>query len=385
MVTFNPYDPKTAFLLGAGQNLLQAGGWSPVPVSMGQALGAGLQGGMRSYRDAVIAQRAAQRQQLEEGLQNMQKARAEAQQRYLATLSEEQQLQAQAMGVDKYMAAAMKEPKAPSTRKAALPGGMVQDQEFVGGEWRNVGEPYARRDPFIQVQGTDEQGRPVTQLVPRADVMAQFTETPQAQEVAVAEERPGVRRVTVATGERKKPSKEQAVTEANMGAALQDLDTAQAILFTDEGQLDRVTAGSGMAAVPGTRGRTGYQALRRAVEVLLRMRTGAAAPASEVETYMSLYAPSPMDSDEAAQNKMNQLRRIFEDTTNLMTNQQFEYQGGDVPADLPAPTLEAGTGGGASIADMPDSQILAIPPASIQDMSQAERDALDARLRAMGY
>ena len=92
-----------------------------------------------------------------------------------------------------------------------------------------------------------------------------------------------------------------------------------------------------------------------------------------------------MDSDEAAQNKMSQLRRIFEDTTDLMTNRQFEYQGGDVPADLPAPTMEAGTGGGASIADMPDSQILAIPPASIQDMSQAERDALDARLRAMGY
>lgn len=46
------------------------------------------------------------------------------------------------------IAAAQAQEGAPETRKMSLPGGMVQDQELVGGEWRDVGEPYDRRDPL---------------------------------------------------------------------------------------------------------------------------------------------------------------------------------------------------------------------------------------------
>lgn len=42
-------DPKTLGLLGMAAPLLQAGGYSQTPTSMGQALGAGLQGGMSAY------------------------------------------------------------------------------------------------------------------------------------------------------------------------------------------------------------------------------------------------------------------------------------------------------------------------------------------------
>ncbi len=376
----NPYAIPMG-LMNAGIGLMQGAAPSPVPGAASRGFASAAQGLQQGLMQSL------QLNEMDRQRQAEQRAQAALAQMNLSPA-------VQALGQADPMAAlqvAAQRPAAPRaapTRKLSLAGGMVQDQELVGNEWQNVGDPYPRRDPFLQVQGVDEQGRPVTQIVPRADVMAQFTETPQSEDVAVVEQQPGVRRVTVATGQRKKPSKEQAVTEANMGAALQDLDTAQAILFNDQGQLDRKVASAGIAGLPGTRGRTGYQALRRSVEVLLRMRTGAAAPASEVDTYMSLYAPSPLDSNEAARNKMDQLRGIFEQTTDLMTNQQFEYQGGNVPGDLPTETQEAGVSGGgwdrsANLGKWTDEQILSTPQSAVRSMTAKQFDVFERRYRAL--
>jgi len=45
-------DPKTQGLLGLGQGLLQSSGWSPTPISTGQAMGQGLQSGLGAYTQA---------------------------------------------------------------------------------------------------------------------------------------------------------------------------------------------------------------------------------------------------------------------------------------------------------------------------------------------
>ena len=45
-------DPKTQGLLGLGQGLLQSSGWSPTPISMGQAMGQGLKSGLSAYTGA---------------------------------------------------------------------------------------------------------------------------------------------------------------------------------------------------------------------------------------------------------------------------------------------------------------------------------------------
>ncbi|MBN9497863.1 MAG: hypothetical protein J0H39_13990 [Alphaproteobacteria bacterium] len=58
-------DPKTAALLGFAAPLMQAGGWSAQPVSLGQALGAALQNGMASYGQYRQARRVGELQDLQ--------------------------------------------------------------------------------------------------------------------------------------------------------------------------------------------------------------------------------------------------------------------------------------------------------------------------------
>ena len=390
MVAFNPLDPNAAFLIGAGQGLLQAGGWSPAPVGFGQALGMGLQQGQGGYMAALRAQQMEQQRQIQEGMQRAQQARMAAQQRYLAQLPETEQTRAQAMGVEKYMASQMAAPKAPETRKFSLPGGMIQEQQFVGGQWQNVGEPYSRREPFIQVQGTDEQGRTVTQLVPRSDVVAQFSETPQTQQVAVAEQEPGVRRITVATGGKLTEAQRRAA-----GFASRMVQSSSDIEGLIEGganypALTQALAASGVPFTNFTLSPEEQQIIAAATEftrAFTRKESGAVIGADEVRDTMRSMFPVPGDSPETIAYK-NRLRQRVIDSVVSESGGLYEEQFApsvEVEKTTAAPTMEAGTAGAQSIEQMSDQQVLTIPPASVKNMSQAERDVLDARLKAMGY
>ncbi len=75
MVAFNPYDPRAAFLLGMGGDMMQAAGWQQMPVSFGQALGAGLRGGRQSMMEAVQMKRLQDAQKIEEGVQRARQAK----------------------------------------------------------------------------------------------------------------------------------------------------------------------------------------------------------------------------------------------------------------------------------------------------------------------
>ena len=71
--------------------------------------------------------------------------------------------------------------------------------------------------------------------------------------------------------------------------------------------------------------RTAYQAMKRTIELLLRARSGAAVPDSEVENYMNLYFPSTFDNAEQASNKLNVLAQYFQDTNQLLAQGKFLY------------------------------------------------------------
>ena len=71
--------------------------------------------------------------------------------------------------------------------------------------------------------------------------------------------------------------------------------------------------------------RTAYQAMKRTIELLLRARSGAAVPDSEVENYMDLYFPSTFDNAEQARNKLNVLAQYFQDTNQLLAQGKFLY------------------------------------------------------------
>lgn len=65
--------------------------------------------------------------------------------------------------------------------------------------------------------------------------------------------------------------------------------------------------------------------MKRTIELLLRARSGAAVPDSEVENYMNLYFPSTFDNAEQARNKLNVLAQYFQDTNQLLAQGKLLY------------------------------------------------------------
>ncbi len=100
---------------------------------------------------------------------------------------------------------------------------------------------------------------------------------------------------------------------ASFDQAKKDIEAAEKILFPD-GKFSTAAAAAAAGTVVGTEGRTAAQALRRSIEVLLRLRTGAAAPKEEVDNYMGYYMPSPLDNQAQADAKRQALKGFFEGT-----------------------------------------------------------------------
>ena len=150
--------------------------------------------------------------------------------------------------------------------------------------------------------------------IPQDDLMTKYKSVqsfdadgnPQIELVAVAPGG-GIRDRIRATSGRKKLSKEQAVAVSNAELALADIDVATKILFNENGELNRGDAALAAVGVPWTAGRQARGSIRRAVEIMLRARTGAAAPDQEVENYTEFFSPSIWDTDEQAQQKIQNM------------------------------------------------------------------------------
>ena len=63
-------------------------------------------------------------------------------------------------------------------------------------------------------------------------------------------------------------------------------------------------------------------ALRRALEILLRLRTGAAAPQSEVDSYMDMYSPLRLDTKRNVEIKFRDMLTFFENIQSGITRSQ---------------------------------------------------------------
>ena len=59
---------------------------------------------------------------------------------------------------------------------------------------------------------------------------------------------------------------------------------------------------------------------------MLRLRTGAAAPQSEVDNYMSMYAPSAFDTKRNVQIKFNDMLTFFQNIQSAITrSENYQY------------------------------------------------------------
>ena len=163
---------------------------------------------------------------------------------------------------------------------------------------------------------TDEQGRTI-QVPPM-----NLTGFPPPSEQAQGQGTPGTTQAskTVLTGA-KPLSKTDRTDLINAKEASKDLVIARQILFdnldddgrlTDKSDINSLDLLAGATKLAKTEGRRARAAMRRSVEIILRARTGAAAPDSEVDNYMDLYFPSLLDSSAGARDKMQRLQGFFD-------------------------------------------------------------------------
>lgn len=97
--------------------------------------------------------------------------------------------------------------------------------------------------------------------------------------------------------------------------------------------------------VPFTEGRGLRQKATRAIEVLLRARTGAAAPESEVSRYASLYFPSVGDTPAQIANKMDSLEQLLQETRRNIVSGRVPAEPSPARAAPASPARPAQTGG----------------------------------------
>ena len=385
--TFNPFSPEfqmfskqgnitpqAGMLMGIAQGLLGAGGWQPRPVTFGEAIGGGMQAGLSGYNTAMAAKRAEDARILEEGLQRAQIAKmerdaaagakpqtklaklaADFEAGYITPAQYDAAVAEETGGGDDWMAGSGVTAQMFNTYEDVMnrlrTGEDVSERDYIRATMahRNLTAPRTSFDSQSGQMVTTRQNYPplpprpgTAPLTPVTVESAQETAVTQAGQPVAAEQSVTTQGGTTMTRTqvgKPKVSKEDAQVIVNARTALDDLNVAKSKLFTNVGpggeltqdsEVDLSAATSGALGIPRTEGRTGRQAIRRSVEILLRMRTGAAAPAAEVDTYAELYAPSPWDTDEGARMKMARLESLFRETLDLVQQGRFAYQGGDV-------------------------------------------------------
>jgi hypothetical protein len=126
--------------------------------------------------------------------------------------------------------------------------------------------------------------------------------------------------------------KEASDAIVDAAGALRDINIAYDLLFPD-GKLNRAAIVAANFLPDGglnrtkvdTDSRTAYQSMRRVIELILRARTGAAAPEAEVQNYLKLYFPASLDNDDQARNKFITLAQYFTDTTRILSQGRLFY------------------------------------------------------------
>jgi hypothetical protein len=141
------------------------------------------------------------------------------------------------------------------------------------------------------------------------------------------------REFTVVSSAPKNIPKEAAQGIVDARGGIKDIQIASDLIFPD-GVFNKgiviasnILPGGGVGPSGTLTGdsRTAYQAMKRTIELLLRARSGAAVPDSEVENYMNLYFPSTFDNAEQARNKLNVLAQYFQDTNQLLAQGKLLY------------------------------------------------------------
>jgi hypothetical protein len=212
--------------------------------------------------------------------------------------------------------------------------------------------------------------------MPSPQEVADYTRNPQPWAPAAPADG-----TTVSAPPRMDPTMASRVASAEV--ALQNLDQLQGLLYDQGGNLRQdVLATSDLASfglsIPGSEGRSARQITRGLVEVMLRARTGAAAPDAEVERYTDLYAPTSFDSEEDIQRKLNNLRQEIGSTIEYLTGVP-PAPGAPLPVSTPTPPAPVSPPSGDLSAMPPDQVDLMLNQGGIDSLTPEQRTTLSGR------
>ena len=112
----------------------------------------------------------------------------------------------------------------------------------------------------------------------------------------------------------------QATAIANANSAIDNLKIARDYFLADG--LTPLEFRMRLASLNVGKRREADSALRRALEILLRLRTGAAAPQSEVDNYMNMYSPLRLDTKRNVEIKFRDMLTFFENIQSGITRSQ---------------------------------------------------------------
>jgi|TARA_R110000822_G_scaffold61714_10_gene152370 hypothetical protein len=185
----------------------------------------------------------------------------------------------------------------------------------------------------------------------------------------------GDRTFTVISRSRKSIPKEAAQGMVDAKGGMADMNIAYKIFFP-AGKYNSNIAAFGVAGDTavglvsrfGSRAaentRTAKQAMSRSIELLLRARSGAAVPDSEVKKYVDIYSPSVLDNAVQAKAKLDRLGDYFKDTLTLLGQGKFGTNGGfgPNPTDISIPDQETSLPAGATTAG---SKFIVLPNGKI--------------------
>lgn len=97
------------------------------------------------------------------------------------------------------------------------------------------------------------------------------------------------------------------------------------------GKVDRGAVRSAYMGLPFTEGRGAESRLLEATGLMLRMETGAAQTAEEVENIMRRYAPNPLDTDATIKDKLTRLQDRFDRAVKIHTGKGSAAPQGNDP------------------------------------------------------
>lgn len=100
------------------------------------------------------------------------------------------------------------------------------------------------------------------------------------------------------------------------------------------GEVDRKAVRSAYMGLPFSEGRGTESRLLEATGLMLRMETGAAQTAEEVENIMKRYAPNPLDTDKTIKDKLTRLKDRFDRAVKIHTGKTTEQDGQNDPLGL---------------------------------------------------